>query len=149
MLRLDPEKVKYIVIHCTATPAGRHHTVDEIRKWHQYGNGWRDIGYHYVIEIETSPYQLAEYLIKEGRSLQYQGAHVAKYNHCSVGVCYVGGMSADMRKPQDTRTLLQRQALALIVAELKQRFPGAKVVGHRDLDPRKACPSFDVSNSFS
>ena len=148
MLRLDPQKVKYIVIHCTATPEGRHHTVDEIRKWHQYGNGWRDIGYHYVIEIEESQNQIPEDLIKEGRSLQYQGAHVAKYNHCSVGVCYVGGMSADMSKPQDTRTHLQKHALWLIVEILKRKFPGAKVVGHHDLDPRKACPSFNVSNSF-
>jgi hypothetical protein len=34
------KKITYLVIHCTATPAGREVTADEIRQWHQ---GPRDL----------------------------------------------------------------------------------------------------------
>ncbi len=44
--------INKIIIHCSATPEGRNFTVDEIRDWHVNGNGWSDIGYHYVIYLD-------------------------------------------------------------------------------------------------
>ena len=46
-------KISKIIIHCSATPEGKDFTVQQIRQWHTApkpkGNGWRDIGYHFVI----------------------------------------------------------------------------------------------------
>ena len=34
-----------IIIHCSATPEGKHFTAADIRRWHK-AQGWSDIGYH-------------------------------------------------------------------------------------------------------
>ena len=127
--------VKRIIIHCSATPEGRGNTVDDIRHWHVAGNGWRDIGYHWVVHIDGS--------VHEGRPEADVGAHTSGQNHDSIGVCYVGGMSADMLRPKDTRTAAQKKALRELVGDILARYPGATVHGHREY-AAKACPSFDV-----
>ena len=38
-----------IVVHCTGTEEGKDVSVQAIRNYHVNHNGWRDIGYHYVI----------------------------------------------------------------------------------------------------
>lgn len=127
--------INKIIIHCSATPEGRGNTVEDIRHWHVAGNGWRDIGYHYVVHLDGS--------VHAGRPDADTGAHTSGHNHDSIGVCYVGGMSADMKAPKDTRTDAQKTALRRLVGELLARYPGATVHGHREF-AAKACPSFDV-----
>ena len=47
---MEPRKsTDYIVIHCAATKASMDIGLTEIRKWHVQDNGWRDVGYHYII----------------------------------------------------------------------------------------------------
>ena len=43
-------RLKYLVIHCTATPEGREVSGAEIRAWHtnpvsKGGRGWKQVGY--------------------------------------------------------------------------------------------------------
>lgn len=125
-----------IIIHCSATPEGKDYTVDQIRDWHVRGNGWQDIGYHYVIYRDGS--------VHEGRPESMMGAHTRDHNARSIGVCYVGGCAADGKTPKDTRTPAQRKALKELVRRLLEKYPGATVHGHNEF-ARKACPSFDVS----
>ena len=49
----------------------------------------------------------------------------------------------------DTRTAEQKATMRLLLEDLHQRYPRALVVGHHDLDPKKACPCFDVVKEFS
>lgn len=133
--------IRKIIIHCSATPEGRHFTVEDIRSWHMRpkgngGYGWSDIGYHYVIYLDGS--------IHEGRPLEKAGAHCHGHNTDSIGVCYVGGVAADGKTPKDTRTLAQKESLESLVESLKSRFPGAGVYGHNHFDLGKACPSYRV-----
>lgn len=145
-------KVKYIVVHCTATMEGKDFRAADVRKWHKQ-QGWEDIGYHYVIDLDG--------LIEEGRNKRYQGAHVAGYNSCSIGVCYVGGLDKG-GLPADTRTPEQKHWLKYLLRSLKTRYPKAKIVGHRDLSPDrngdgvvtadewlKCCPCFDVQAEYN
>ena len=74
-----------IIIHSTATPVGMDVGVEDIRAWHVRDNGWRDIGYHWVIRRDGT--------IEEGRPEIAVGAHVAGYNHNSIGVALVGGVA--------------------------------------------------------
>ena len=76
------------------------------------------------------------------------GAHCKNHNRYSIGVCYIGGLANDGKTPMDTRTEAQREALQGLLRELHQRFPKALIVGHRDLDPLKSCPCFDVVSEF-
>ncbi|WP_206734937.1 MULTISPECIES: peptidoglycan-binding protein [unclassified Bosea (in: a-proteobacteria)] len=91
-----------IFIHCTATPEGKDYTVDDIRSWHKQ-RGFSDIGYHYVIYRDGR--------IMVGRPIGQVGAHVESHNTGSIGISYVGGVSADGKVAKDTRTPAQRSAL--------------------------------------
>lgn len=133
--------ITHIVLHCTATPAGRHHTVEDIRAWH-HQRGWNDIGYHYVVLLDGT--------VQAGRPLEQPGAHVAGHNARSIGIVYVGGIDKATNQPRDTRTAAQRRALLKLVTDLKQRFPSALVLGHRDFpNVPKACPCFDARTEYA
>lgn len=133
-------KINLIVIHCADTYARMDIGVKEIREWH-LARGFNDIGYHYVIRRDGT--------IEAGRPLEKPGAHAAGYNSHSIGICYAGG-KGDNDKPEDNRTPAQKQALHDLVNSLKQQFPQAKIVGHRDLPGvQKACPCFSVLYEFA
>lgn len=126
-------KIEKIIVHCTATPEGRDVSVADVTRWHR-ARGFRTIGYHYLIGLDGKVYP--------GRPLEQVGAHCVGQNAKSVGVCYVGGCDKQMH-PKDTRTAAQRESLRQLVSELKARFPGATLHGHREF-AAKACPSFGV-----
>lgn len=128
--------INKIIIHCSATPEGKNFSVDQIRQWHLARN-FADIGYHYVIYLDGS--------VHVGRPLEKVGAHTTGHNTNSIGICYVGGLSADSKSPKDTRTLQQKKALMDLVAKLRNSYPSATVHGHNEF-ANKACPSFSVQN---
>lgn len=130
--------INEIIIHCSATPEGRDYTVADIDRWHKE-RGWRGIGYHYVIYRNGS--------VHAGRPVEQIGAHCTGHNANSIGICYIGGVAADGKTPKDTRTPAQRIALRELVEELRAKYPGATVHGHREFAP-KACPSFDVQTEL-
>ena len=131
--------IREIIIHCSATPEGRNYTVEDIRRWHRQ-QGWSDIGYHYVIYRDGT--------IHEGRHVDIAGAHCLNHNAHAIGICYIGGCASDGKTPKDTRTLTQRAALLQLLNELRQLYPNAKIYGHRNVEPRKACPSFDAMSEY-
>jgi len=140
-VRKHTEPLHTIVIHCSATPEGRADTIHDIERWHVKERHWDAIGYHFVIELDGPP------LV--GRPIEYQGAHVRGHNDGTIGVCYVGGMSKDMKKPKDTRTDSQKEELKFLIKALKFFYGDhLKVVGHTELDSGKACPSFDVQKEY-
>lgn len=127
-------KITEIIIHCSATPAGRHFTVHDIDRWHR-ARGFSSIGYHYVIYLDGS--------VHPGRPVEDIGAHCLGHNAHSIGVCYIGGLDADTLEPADTRTPEQRTALRELIAKLQEQYPGATVHGHNEFAD-KACPCFPV-----
>jgi Tfp pilus assembly protein PilE len=134
--------IKNIVIHCSASGNGDARvTRDEITRWHKEKNGWRDIGYHYVIEADGR--------VAIGRHEDEIGAHVSGENGSSIGVCIVG---------TDRFSQAQWESLRDVVSDLTTRYPQASVWGHRDFSPDKdgdgvieehewfkTCPGFDVN----
>lgn len=137
----NDRRITSIAVHCTATPEGRPHTAADIRAWHK-GQGWADIGYHFVIRLDGT--------IEAGRPLAQAGAHVVGHNTNSIGIVYVGGMTADMKAAKDTRTPAQKCALISLLLTLRQRYPTAVIQGHRDYPKvAKACPSFDAKREYA
>ena len=58
-------KLKYLVLHCTATPEGREVTADDIRRWHTApvaagGRGWRQVGYTDLIHLDGTVERLVD-----------------------------------------------------------------------------------------
>lgn len=134
------KKIKYLVVHCTATPEGRETTVADIDRWHK-AQGWNGIGYHYVVYLDGT--------IHTGRAETEVGAHCYGHNAESLGICYAGGCVATGGTPKDTRTAAQRTALRTLLTKLKKKYPTAQIVGHRDLNRAKACPSFDARAEYA
>lgn len=132
-------KITEIIVHCTATPAGRAVSVKEIDRWHR-ARGFKGIGYHYVVGLDGE--------IMKGRSEDETGAHCIGHNSRSIGVCYVGGLTADGSKPADTRTPQQHAALLTLLKQLRERYPSATIHGHRDF-AAKACPCFDATDEYA
>lgn len=132
-------KITEIIVHCSATAEGRNFTTEDITRWHK-AQGWVTIGYHYVVHLDGS--------VHAGRSMDLAGAHCYGHNKESIGVCYIGGLAADGRTPKDTRTPEQRAALRKLLADLRAKYPKARIYGHRDFSA-KACPCFDAKAEYA
>ena len=140
-------KLKYLVLHCTATPEGREVTADEIRRWHTsappVGRGWKQVGYTDMIHLDGR----VERLVDNNEDAQVDSWEITNgakgYNTTARHVVYVGGVAADGKTPVDTRTLAQREAMETYVKDFHRRFPDVEIVGHNQL-AAKACPSFNV-----
>lgn len=110
--------------------------VKEIRDWHVNGNGWKDIGYHFVIRRNGKT--------EKGRPLEQVGAHVAGHNAGSIGICLVGGVNQDdYTKAENNFTQAQWKELVRLLRMLTALYPSS-IHGHNEYDKGKACPSFDV-----
>ena len=129
-------RIDKIIVHCTATPAGREVTVADVKAWHK-ARGFRTIGYHYLVYLDGT--------VHAGRRESEVGAHCLGQNARSIGVCYVGGLDTATGEPRDTRTPAQRRALRELVEALCRRYPSATVHGHREF-AAKACPCFDIAD---
>lgn len=159
---MGKQKLKYLVIHCTATPEGRDVSAADIRRMHTdpkpRGRGWRQVGYTDLFRIDGR----RERLVENNEDAYVDGWEItngaAGYNSVSRHVVYAGGLTRDCKSAKDTRTIAQRKAMAEYVRDFHKRHPDVKIVGHRDLSPdrnnngkiepcewMKACPSFDVS----
>ncbi len=127
--------IKYIVIHCTATPPNT--TIESIKRYWKEVRGWGDTpGYHYVIKRNGEMIRL----LPEDKNSN--GVYL--HNSSCINIAYIGGIDKD-GKPQDNRTSAQQQAMFDKIVELTEKYKGAEVLGHRDFpDAKKACPCFDV-----
>lgn len=128
-------EIKYIVLHCTATPQTA--STESIQKYWREVLGWKSPGYHYIIMPNGALIQLA----KESEICN----GVAGYNANSIHISYIGGV--DGTAPVDNRTAAQKAAQIKLLKTLKGKYPNAIIQGHRDFpNVKKACPSFDVKS---
>lgn len=129
--------VKFLTIHCAATPEGRDNTAAEVVAWDKAKFG--QASYHHVIELHGAEVQCLD-------DTQL-GCHVHLHNHGNIGVCYVGGTETLNRggAPKDTRTPAQLATMERLVREYIAKYPGLVIRGHNEWpDVTKACPSFSV-----
>lgn len=141
-------KLKYLVLHCTATAEGREVTSDEIRAWHtnpvsKGGRGWKQVGYTDLIHLDGR----VERLVSNNEDANVDPWEItngaAGYNSVSRHVVYAGGVATDGKTAKDTRTQAQKMAMEAYVKDFHKRFPKVRIIGHREV-VAKACPSFDV-----
>jgi N-acetylmuramoyl-L-alanine amidase len=126
--------IKYIVVHCTATPPET--TIESIKNYWKQNLGWRNPGYHYIIKRNGDIVNLfPEDKVSNG---------VKGYNKNSVHISYIGGVDKN-NTAVDNRTPAQVHAMFNKLVELSEKYPNATILGHRDFPGvTKMCPSFDV-----
>lgn len=144
----ETRKIKLLVVHCSASDLPAQDSVEAIKelhtspstkemRWGKYltnGNGWSDIGYHYIITRDGE--------IHLGRPLHIAGAHVKGYNAESIGICLTG----DKMFTDDQFDSLRYLCEDLCAAFGLERFD---ILHHRDLDSNKTCPNFDLFDVLS
>ena len=133
-------RTDHIIVHCSATTPDMDIGASEIDRWHTK-KGWNAIGYHYVIRRSGC--------LETGRPENIEGAHckAGGRNHDSIGICLVGGVTRtddERLVPESNFTRQQYVTLTQLLQNLKYVYKGALISGHRDHDPSKSCPSFDV-----
>lgn len=126
--------IEKIVVHCTASPDYRDIGAAEIKKWHTdpkpKGNGWSDIGYHYVVRRNGE--------IEKGRPDSVAGAHAYGVNSTSIGIVWVGTNNIE---PD------QEKALVSLIHYLMGKFNVKieNVLGHREaVKTDKTCPNLNM-----
>lgn len=142
--------IKNIFVHCTATP--QHITPEQLLSAFRR-RGWTAPGYHYVIRANGNIVKLLDDL--------FVANGVAGHNKHAVHVAYIGGIDAQGRAV-DNRTPEQRNALRTQLRVLLTHYPGARILGHRDISPDrnangrvdaceriKACPCFDAAEEYA
>lgn len=131
-------EINDLIVHCSATYGSQDIGAAEIRRVHVDENGWRDIGYHYVIRRNGD--------IEEGRPVEQIGAHCKDHNAKSIGICLVGGLEktcGGKTVPVANFEPEQYKSLHLLLLRLRCDYPGVSLHGHRDY-ANKDCPCFDV-----
>lgn len=111
---------QYIVLHHRAG-AGDVQSIHQLHAKQDYIG----IGYHLYIRKDGTIYR--------GRPIETVGAHCVSINDRSVGICFEGNFENE-RMPE-----AQIKAGQLAVDYVKQLYPAAKIVQHKDIT-NTACP---------
>lgn len=142
-----------LVIHCTATPNGRWTSVLDVDHWHAQRGFKRNpppgeaqkfnpslpaVGYHWVIYTNGG--------LATGRHPVEVGAHARGLNARSLALCLVG---TDQFTPLQWTQLRQQVEWLCGKYQLPRELATAAnfwrgICGHRDINPSKDCPGFDV-----
>jgi N-acetyl-anhydromuramyl-L-alanine amidase AmpD len=149
-------EIKFIVVHCSATPEGKKFVEKDIEAMHALrfkAIGGKHIGYHVLVYLDGT--------IVQTKSFELIGQHVAGSNSNSIGLCYIGGLDKN-GKGKDTRTPEQKESLLKQLKSLKKTYPNATILGHRDFSPdkdgdgiiepwefMKECPCFNAKTEYS
>lgn len=132
-------RIELIVIHCSATREDRPFPVTSLIACHDARFGFT--GYHYYVTRDGQLFQT--------RHENLPGAHARHYNQHSIGVCYEGGLDRQGH-PADTRTEAQKATLWHLLKSLKEDYPQAEILGHRNLPHVvKSCPCFDAKKEYA
>ena len=142
--------VDEIAIHCSATSRSWLESktktssyilasqVTEIRRWHTKDNGWRDIGYHWILGRSG--------LTKPGRRQTEIGAGILNHNRGVIHICLIGGRgSSSDDQFYDHFTENQDLSLKALIKQLGSQTRIKLLTGHNDY-AAKACPGFKVSD---
>ena len=155
------KNVRHIVIHCTAGFGD----VNSIKRFWANVLGWKQVGYHIIIDELGVIHELADFSeVTNG---------VLGHNEECIHIAYIGGVQKNQKGEyiaSDTRTIQQKRSLHVAIQEAiewlrkngKDITTDLGVVGHRDFSPDengngviesweriKECPSFDAMRTYS
>ena len=131
--RRSTRKINLLVLHCSDTRPDQDFTIEKLMTSHRAKGYGAYPGYHLYVRRDGTLFYC--------RPVAERGCHVKGFNTNSIGICYEGGHSNNPEaKYEDNRTAEQMVALDEVLRVLHEIYPDARIVGHCELNPRKACP---------
>lgn len=164
------EKIRYIVIHCTAG----YGNIDSIIKFWRETLGWNGNGYSIIVDLVGTRWYLTKDKTystdREKADFEQITNGVLGYNDISRHISYIGGVHKNnYTKSLDSRTEAQKLGIEKAIYDILAwlAFNGRsinkdlRIVGHRDfsedengngiIEPwerMKECPSFDAMKEY-
>lgn len=128
-----------ITIHHTVTannPRDGKAAARLVQNIHMNGNGWSDIGYHYLIDQQGKIYA--------GNPVDRMGAHVANGNTGNIGISFLGQFHPPERsiqaiQPSEASLKAAGRLIAWLADKYNINVSTTTVMGHRDQNST-ACP---------
>jgi len=124
----------HIAIHHSLSEDGTVFNWRAIRNWHIDHNGWKDVGYHYGVELINNTYE-----VLVGRPLNETGAHIKEknMNRKAIGICFVGNYDNSAPSTEMLDVASKRIIIPLMdIFNIDQNH----IVFHRDYATYKSCP---------
>jgi len=125
-----------IILHHSLTKDGEVVNWNAIRKYHVNTLHWKDVGYHFGIELIGSRYE-----ILTGRLMTEKGAHTKGYNGDSLGVCLIGNFDEKEPPEEQWRLAVDFVRSLCTICYISPQ----SVFGHRDFANYKSCPGSSFS----
>lgn len=124
----NPEK---ILLHHSLTKDGEVKDFDAIKRYHIETNGWKDIGYHWIIEKVNG-----KVVVIKGRDESIEGAQCKEQgmNRKSIGICFVGNYDLG-ELPQDMFVVGVE-----LVKDIRKRYGNLEIEPHSKYATYKTCP---------
>ena len=109
-----------------------------IQDFHQNGRGWKDIGYHFLVDRAGNIYQ--------GRPETVIGAHVGGANTGNIGVCLLGCYHPPEDNCSQEITPESRQSIVELFSWVSDTYGQSPtlLLGHRDYFGSTACPGDNI-----
>lgn len=118
------------MIHHSLTKDRKVVDWEAIRRYHVEERGWKDIGYHFGIELVNKDYR-----VQIGRSLDENGAHCKGMNTLAIGICIIGNWD---KKCPPYKSIMKLKPLIEALQE-HHDIPDKHIVFHSQYS-KKTCP---------
>lgn len=143
--------LKYLMVHCAATPSDLDIDKNDIIRWHTAspprGRGWSTPGYSRFIKLNGAVETIVEQNGDNWISADEITNGAAGYNGVTEHICFAGGsdQNGDPLFDDFDKILTPGQFTALESEVMKWlgKHPDLQVLGHNQANNNKYCPGFD------
>ncbi|MBK8258706.1 MAG: N-acetylmuramoyl-L-alanine amidase [Polyangiaceae bacterium] len=147
---LDEKKTR-LAVHHTVTPrsasGGYDARIRQIQAFHMDGNGWCDVGYHFLVTEDGTVY--------EARPMRFLGAHVYQNNTGNVGMSFVGCFHTSgcaglgSTTPPQAAIEAASKVLGLVAKNQNVTISTSTLKGHRDHSGQSTtCPGDNLHSKL-
>jgi N-acetylmuramoyl-L-alanine amidase len=130
-IKKPKRKITKISVHCSDSDYPHHDNVETLTDWHVNGNGWKSVGYHFIITKQKPR-------CRAGRDLEITPAAVYGHNTGMIAICLTGKYKFSKSQFKRLRELIRHiESWYDYKLEIKE---------HRYWDNGRSCPNFKLKD---